>query len=321
MKPQNFEQKNLAIRRKFLTLKKAHPERLRARLNLSWSNWGFGIEPLADSARRLERHGIRFIELHGNRYGPDLGYDAAGARRVLGDHGLRVAGICGMFSADNDLSSPRGIIRQNAVDYIRRNLALGREAGAGYFLVVPGAVGRPRKSDDSEFHRSVETLRRVADAFAEAGLKAAVEPIRSAEVSFCHTVRDALDYIAAVAHPAVQHINGDVYHMQSEEAHIAEAVLLAGKRLTNLHLADSNRCALGEGALDLDTLIMALYLLGYNREGCYVTPEPLGPGGDPYPAMFGRPDPRRLDELVRKTAACWREREEAVRGLSAASAR
>ena len=59
----------------------------------------------------------------------------------------------------------------------------------------------------------------------------------------------------------------------------------------------------------------ALYCIGYNQPGCYVTPEPLGPGGDPYPAMFGRPDPKRLDPLVRKTARYFRAREEEVLGL------
>jgi hypothetical protein len=68
--------------------------------------------------------------------------------------------------------------------------------------------------------------------------------------------------------------------------------------------------------LDVDTLMMALYLIGYNRPGCYCTPEPLGPGGDPYPAMYGRPDPDRLEALVATTAQTWREREEAVRTLT-----
>jgi sugar phosphate isomerase/epimerase len=103
--------------------------------------------------------------------------------------------------------------------------------------------------------------------------------------------------------------------MQVGEAHIGEAILAAGERLTNLHVADSNRCALGEGALDVDTLIMALYLIGYNRAGCFVTPEPLGPGGDPYPAMNGKPDPAVLEKLVQKTAHYFREREDAVRAL------
>jgi D-psicose/D-tagatose/L-ribulose 3-epimerase len=79
-----------------------------------------------------------------------------------------------------------------------------------------------------------------------------------------------------------------------------------------LHMADSNRCALGDGSLDLDTIIMALYVIGYNTPGRFVTPEPLGPGGDPYPAMYGSPDASGLDQLVRKTAAYFHEREGAV---------
>jgi hypothetical protein len=72
MSKQHFEEKNAKIQQKFDTLRKASPERLRARLNLSWSNWGFGLEHLADSAKRLAKAGMSFIELHGNHYGPDL---------------------------------------------------------------------------------------------------------------------------------------------------------------------------------------------------------------------------------------------------------
>jgi len=108
------------------------------------------------------------------------------------------------------------------------------------------------------------------------------------------------------------HINGDVYHMQSEEQHIGEALLETGDRLVNLHMADSNRCVLGQGSLDLDTIIMALYLIGFNAPDRFVTPEPLGPGGDPYPAMNGKPDKKALDKLVQQTVSYFREREEAL---------
>lgn len=314
MKKQNFELKNERIRQAFLALKQKDPRRFKQRLNLSWSNWGFGVERLADSAERLERAGIRFIELHGNHYGPDLGYKPQETLAVLKDHGITVAGICGMFSPDNDLSSNRAIQRQAAVDYIRRELAFTQAVGAGYMLVVPGAVGRPGKYDDMEFERSVETLSLVADLFVAHHVKAAIEPIRAAEVSFCHTIADAKRYIKALNHPGVAHINGDVYHMQVGEPHIAAALLDAGEMLTNLHLADSNRCALGDGSLDLDAIIMALYLIGYNHPGKFITPEPLGPGGDPYPSMYGRPDKTKLARLVQSTAKYVREREEAVLG-------
>lgn len=295
-------------------MKTEHPEKVKRRLNFSWSNWGFGLESLEDSARRLKNAGIRFIELHGNHYGPDLGYRAADVMKILDQNGLRVSGICGMFSKENDLSSNNAIQRQAALDYIKRETCFAGEVKADYMLVVPGAVGRPAKYDDAEFERSVDTLKLAADEFTKHKVKAAIEPIRSAETSFIHSFEDAKRYIRAVNHPGVAHINGDIYHMLVEERHIGQAILDAGPMLVNLHMADTNRCALGDGFMDIDTIIRALYLIGYNGDGRYVTPEPLGPGGDPYPAMNSRPDQKALDELVNRTVSYFREREEEVLG-------
>jgi D-psicose/D-tagatose/L-ribulose 3-epimerase len=309
---QNFELINSDIRERFLRLKRENPDALKSRLALSWSNWGFGMEELEVSAKRLQESGIKWIELHGNHYGPDIGYNPKETMRLLSDFDLQVAGICGMFSEDNDMSSNRGIHRQAAIDYIKREINFAHQVNASYILVVPGAVGRPDAYDNSEFQRSVATLKVVADLFLQYEIKCAIEPIRAAEVSFIHTVREAKEYIKYVNHPGVANINGDVYHMQAEEQHIGAAILEAGEALVNLHMADSNRRALGEGSLDLDTIIMALYLIGYNRPGCFVTPEPLGPGGDPYPAMHGIPNQEMLDHLVQQTASYFRAREEAV---------
>lgn len=316
MKAQNYEKKREDLVSAFKQKLEKTPQLKEQELKLSWSNWGFGLEALENTARRLDKHGIRWIELHGNRYGDDLGYRAKDVLEILDRYNIKVAGVCGMFGPENDLSSNSGIARQNAIDYIRRQLDLGHEVGASYMLVVPGAVGRPQPYDDSEFERSVDTLRIVADDFVQANVRAAVEPIRSAEVSLVHTVSDAKRYIAAVDHPGIKHINGDVYHMQSEEPNIAQALLDAGDMLVNLHLADSNRCALGEGSLDLDAILMALYILEYTDGQRFATPEPLGPGGDPYPAMFGKPDTELIDKLVSDTVSYWRERENEIKSLA-----
>jgi sugar phosphate isomerase/epimerase len=312
MEKQNFENKSENIRQAFDKLKVEHPDRFKRRLNFSWSNWGFGIESIDDSVSRLKRFGVDYIELHGNHYGPDLGYKPSELRKLLDDQGIRVSGVCGMFSLDNDLSSNRYIQRQSAIDYLKREIEFTSEIGGQYLLVVPGAVGRPKAYDNSEFVRSVETISVVADLFVEYGIKAAIEPIRSVEVSFVHTVADAKKYIGAVDHRGVQHINGDIYHMQSEESHIGEAIVAAGEMLTNLHVADSNRGALGDGSIDLDVIIMALYLLNYNQDGKYVTAEPLGPGGDPYRAMYSMPEKSKLDTLVQRSASYFREREKVL---------
>jgi len=83
-------------------------------------------------------------------------------------------------------------------------------------------------------------------------------------------------------------------HQETFSMRFMDGSVLLGKRisvrlcskqeemLVNLHMADSNRCALRKGSLDVDTIIMVLYLIGCNQEGIFVTPEPLGLGGDPF---------------------------------------
>ncbi|MGY4691330.1 sugar phosphate isomerase/epimerase family protein [Salibacterium sp. K-3] len=307
---QHYEKKDDEIKNKFRHMLKERPEAFSERLKFSWSNWGFGFESLEDSFQRLHEAGIPYIEIHGNHYGKDLGYGVQETKRLLEQYHMSVSGVCGMFSAENDLSSNDPRKRQAAIDYIKREIEFTKEVGGSYLLVVPGAVGRPQAYDEMELERSIDSIRYVADLFQENDLKAAVEPVRAAEVSFVHTVRDAIDYINKVNREGIQYINGDAYHMQSEEAHIGEAILEAGDYLVNLHMADSNRGALGDGHMDMDTIIMALYLIRFHQKEAFVTPEPLGPGGDPYPAMHAKPNQKKLKYLVEQSVSYFREREE-----------
>lgn len=309
---QNYQKKDEAIRTAFEQIRTEHPERFEKRLNLSWSNWGFGLEDFDRSCARLKKAGIHFIELHGNHYGADLGYDPKETRKIMDLNGIACSGVCGMFSIDNDLASNRHIKRQAAIDYIKREVAFTAEMGGRYMLVCPAAVGRPVKYDDSEIERSLDSLSRVADVFTKHSVRAAIEPIRAAETSIIHTFDEAQNYIQRLNHPGVQHINGDVYHMLVGESHIGQSIWDAGDCLTNLHMADTNRCALGDGSMDIDTIIRALYLIGYNNESCFVTPEPLGPGGDPYPAQNAKTDTAILDKLVFDSVSYFRAREEAL---------
>ncbi|MFD2706038.1 sugar phosphate isomerase/epimerase family protein [Salibacterium lacus] len=307
---QNYERKDEEIKRQFCNLLQESPGEFNERLKFSWSNWGFGFESLEDSFQRLHKAGIQYIEIHGNHYGKDLGYSVQETKRLLQHYDLNVSGVCGMFSAENDLSSNDPRKRQAAIDYIKREVEFTKEVGGSYLLIVPGAVGRPQAYDDMELERSVDSIHHVAPLFQQNNIKAAVEPVRAAEVSFVHTVSDAVDYIKKVDHEGIQHINGDAYHMQSEEEHIGEAILKAGDHLINLHMADSNRGALGDGHMDIDTIIMALYLIRFHQKEVFVTPEPLGPGGDPYPAMHAKPDQAKLNHLVQQSVSYFREREE-----------
>ena len=316
MKLQHFEELNQRIKKEFLMLKHEHPERVARKLTLSWSAWIFGLEPLEDSLQRLKKAGLRYIELKGNHHTEHSGYDSDTVNALLTEVDMKVSGACGLFSPDNDLSSNSPYIRERAIEYIHREVRFLQQVDADYLIVVPSAVGRPGKIDGAEFQRSVEALRHCGDVFAECGIQAAIEPIRSAEVSLIHTIEQTLAYIDAVNHHGIAHINGDIYHMLLEERHTGEAILNCRERLVNLHIADSNRDALGTGMIDIDTVIMALYLIGFNQEGKYVTPEPLGPAADPYVLLHEECDQAMMNTLVNETVEYFREREECVLSLS-----
>ena len=311
MKPQNFQLMDREVIEKFIEFRENHPK-LESRLNLAWSNWGFGIEPFEQSIARLAKYNVRYIELHGNRYGPDLGYKKKEVKEILDDHGIKVSGVCGMVSPECELSSNKPHITQHSIDYFRRNIEMCAELGGSYLLFGPGAVGRPEPYDDQEFHRAAEAIRILGDDFQNAGIRAAIEPIRAAEVSFCHTFKEAKALIDTISQPGVQHIAGDLYHMYTEEDHVSGTILEYGHMMTNLHMADSNRRALGAGSMDLDLILMALYVVGYNNDKCFCSAEPLGPGGDPYPQMFGNPQPEILDPLVEQTVRYFHAREEKI---------
>lgn len=316
MSLQYVDQVREDIRLRFEQKKKQHPEKFERRLELSFSNWVFGLEDLEDAVRRLAKYKVNYIELGGDYGGRDIGYQADfnKTEAVLKKHGVKCSGICGFFGDSNALSTNNNFVRQTALEYIRQEVMFCKKIGGTYMLVVPGTVGRSQRYDSSDYERSVRTLRSVADVFVEQGILCAVEPINSAEVPICSSISSVKQYIKDVNHPGVQHINGDIFHMLCEERNIPQAILEAGSQLINLHVEDSNRLPLGEGMMDLDTIIRALYLIDYNREGCFVTGEPLGPGRDSYAIMFGQHSEDYKEALVAKTVETFREREEAVLG-------
>lgn len=315
---QRYEQRNEDIRRAFASLKRAHPERLRRRIDLSFCTLMFGLEDAADSIERLARHGYAYVELLGNCAGPGAGNagQLKAIRRALQATGMRVSGVCGSTQRGFTLESRDFFAKQRAQELIRRNVAFCAELGGGYYLLTPGTTdGGAPAPDGGDWDRSVQALREVADVFTEHGVACAVEPILKSITPICHNFADAKRYIGAVNHPGVRHIYGDTEHMMAGEEHPGQAILDAGEQLLNLHLKDTHeQRPIGNGMLDVDTLIRALYLAGFNQPGHFAVGEPLPDYYEPV-AGYGtliRHGAATLDLLARETIAVFREREAAV---------
>ena len=120
MKLQLVDELNRKIRDAFDQLRKDHPERFERRLNISYSNWTFGLEDLEEAAARLAKYDVKYIELGGNYGGPDVGYqaDVEGTKAILDKYGVKCSGICGFFGDSNALSTNNNFTRQTAREYI-----------------------------------------------------------------------------------------------------------------------------------------------------------------------------------------------------------
>lgn len=311
---QKYEIKSEEIKKEFSKLRESNPEAIKQRLKLSWSIWMFGIESFESSIKRLKNNGINWVELKGDQHTISSGLKVHEVKEVLEKYDMKISGACGMFSSENDLSSNNPFIVQRAKDYIKRQVEFLAEVGGKYLIIVPSAVGRPAPIDAWEFERSVEALKGCSDYFEQTQIKAAIEPIRSAEVSLINSIEQAKKYIEEINDKSIQHINADTYHMLLEESHIGEAIISAGEQLINLHIADSNRDAPGTGMIDFDTIIRALYLIGYNnKESVFVTPEPLGPVPDPYVLSNSPCNKKIMDKLVKDTVDYFLQRENQVK--------
>lgn len=313
MKEQNYVIKSEQIKNKFKELKEKEPAKIKDSIKLSFSIWMFGSEKLEKSFERLNQAGYNYVELAGDHYLKEFGSNYKQVKQLLEKYELKVSGSCGLYSSEVDMSSGSPYTRKNAVDYIKNEVEFLEKVGGRYLILVPSAVGDSGAFDQNAYLRSIETAKIVAQKIEGSPVKIAVEPIRSAEVNLINTVKKALEYIEKVDQPEIQHLNGDIFHMLNEEEHIGEAVLKAGDNLVNLHLADSNRGAIGMGMTDLDLVISALYLIGYNQGNKFVTGEPLSVGGDPYSLMNQKGNETKYDFLVKQTREYFRAREKELK--------
>jgi len=242
----------------------------------SATQWIFGAENLETTASRLARLGYDGIELAGD---PDA-YTADSVRPVLERHGLGLTSICGMYPADRDLSSPDPAVRANGVRYIRRCAELASDLGASIVIVVPGPVGRvtATTNEAEEWELAVLSIGEGADAAADCGVRLVIEALNRYESYFLRTLQNAARLALDIGRPNVG-LMADLFHMNIEEADVAEAIRAAGDLVWHVHLADSNRRPPGLGHTDFAGLMQALRDIDYSGS---LTMEFMPPTSNPY---------------------------------------
>ncbi len=140
--------------------------------------------------------------------------------------------------------------------------ALGAECLSGVTYGTIGKVsGQPPTA--RELDAVVTIIARGGDAAKARGLRLGVEPCNRYETHLMNTAADAVGLIErSGADNVVVHL--DTYHMNIEEAGMAEGFRAAGRYLGYVHLSESNRGVPGSGTIDWDGAFAGLAGIGFD---------------------------------------------------------
>jgi sugar phosphate isomerase/epimerase len=257
-------------------------------------------ETLAAKFADAKRLGFDAVEVS---IGPtfDLAERFDDVKRAADAAGVPVCAIC--THSIHDPLQPDPAERERRLAGLAKLLQLADDLGAAGVISVP--VRRPvtfpnfTTDPDRELREfAVETLRQWASTLPAGRSAVFLEPLNRYEATFLRRVEQAVDLARAVDHPRVLAL-ADLFHMNIEEADMAQPVLAAGKQwLGHVHIADNNRLQPGAGCLNVQPTFAALKQIGYDG---YVSIECSGLAG---PLAAQGPD-AMLRESVRYLREQW----------------
>jgi sugar phosphate isomerase/epimerase len=219
-------------------------------------------ETLADRLEWVESMGIDGIELHAG----SLQLHRADLITAIRHSRVEVSAIEGIPR----LLDIDPAIRADAVAQTRDRLALAKELGAVGVLVVP-QFGRTAALPDlspwktgAELERELllSQLRDLSSTARDAGVAIFTEPLNRYEAYIVNRIEQGAEIARDAGKPVAT--MADFFHMNIEEADIAESIRINGDHIAYVHVADSNRAQPGKGHLDFRPGFAALKEIGYD---------------------------------------------------------
>jgi len=233
-------------------------------------------EDLADSVDRVARFGYDAIEI----VGEPSQIDPHRVAKLTKDAGIAVSSICSIYTADRDLVHPDPDARAAAVQYVKDVADFAAAMECPTMVVHPTANMKikPLADPEQEWGWAVESIRTAGEYAAERGVSFSLEAWNRFESYFVNRLDQARSLWAdtGLSNGGVQ---GDTFHMNIEEASIADAFRASKGVLQHVHLADSDRTAPGGALLNFEPIIEALVDINYDK---YLSFELLPAAADPF---------------------------------------
>jgi sugar phosphate isomerase/epimerase len=187
-------------------------------------------------------------------------------RSLLKKHGLAVAAVgtgAGMVKHGLSLTDPNRENRAAARGFIRQMIDFG-----GPFK-APAIIGsmQGRWGGELDLAGALDLLREALDELgphAEShGVRLIYEPLNRYETNLIKTVADGVAFLKTLDTDNVK-LLADLFHMNIEEANLADAIRAGKGFIGHVHFVDSNRQAAGLGHMDFAPIAAALKEIDYD---------------------------------------------------------
>lgn len=211
--------------------------------------------------------------------GPDA-VDPEELRALVDSSGLAVAAVgtgAGMVKHGLSLVDADPSKRSEAIAFIKSMIDFGGPFGA------PAIIGSMQGKWGGDVDRDT-AMGWLSDALNELGPYAAkhdvvliYEPLNRYETNLITTVAEGVAYLKTLSTNNVK-LLADLFHMNIEEANIAEALRAGEGFIGHVHFVDSNRRAAGLGHMSYEPIAAALKETGYDAYAsveAFPLPDPL----------------------------------------------
>jgi D-psicose/D-tagatose/L-ribulose 3-epimerase len=218
-----------------------------------------GLVPICESVKSLGYDGVEMPIFE-----PDQKLYAEWGRKLDG-MGLARTAVTVRGAGDNPIS-PSASVRAAAVEAMKKTLDCCHAAGVKT-LVGPfhSAIGEftGKGPTEDEFKWGVETMRKVAEHAASAGVMLATEYLNRFENYFLTCVEQTVKFVQAVDHPSCRMMY-DTFHANIEEKDLAKAIRAAAPWSVLVHISENDRSIPGTGHVHWDETFDALAAAKYD---------------------------------------------------------
>jgi sugar phosphate isomerase/epimerase len=221
-------------------------------------NW-MRPEPIKRTIERMKQTGVEALEIAGE---PSR-FDSKEVRALLKEHGRSCWGAVALTLGERNLAARSAAQREKTVDYIKDVVTFAKECGGRILTLVPVTVGKlvADGTPAEEWKWMVEGIKEIYAHAEKEGIRIAIEPLNRFETYLINRVDQALALADAVGPNCGVCL--DLFHMNIEEADIHDAFRMARGRIHDVHIADNNRFAPGQGTLDFAAIVHTIKEVGY----------------------------------------------------------